>query len=488
MSEGRRVKEESKRERKNRRKPNLFWPLVALAYLIISIVFYVSVVKLNLLPVLYLSIFTAVIVTITLAIIVGLVKNHKTMKLNIICLFIAIVLSMGYIFVARYTFATGDFLNNVFQETVETEEYYVVVKKDGKFNKIEDVNGQDIYSFQLPEDAKQEVEGKTGSKFKTKNNLTDLANDLLKDKVKVICISSTQYEMLGEEVENFKDNTKILYSAKHELEKGSVKEENSKYTIENGTFNIYISGIDTAGSIKKVARSDANIVATVNMKKHEILLTSIPRDYYVTLHTYGKKDKLTHSGIYGINETVQTVEDLLDTDINYYVRVNFTTVIKLVDVLGGIDVYSDYAFKSSDSKYSYQKGINHINGDQALSFSRERHSFSAGDNQRVKNQQHVIEAILKKTLNSNTILTKYTSILSSLEGSFQTNIEQEEISKFVKNQLNGMPSWTTKNNALTGTGKNNPTYSMGSQLLYTMIPNEQSVQDAKQQIQTMLEK
>jgi len=318
--------------------------------------------------------------------------------------------------------------------------------------------------------------------------LTDLANDLLKDKVKVICISSTQYEMLGEEVENFKENTKILYSAKHELAKGSVKEENSKYTIENGIFNIYISGIDTEGSIKKVARSDANIIATVNMKKHEILLTSIPRDYYVTLHTYGKKDKLTHSGIYGINETVQTVEDLLDTDINYYLRVNFTTVIKLVDVLGGVDVQSDYAFKTNDGRYTFKKGTNHMNGEEALWFSRERYNVPGGDNQRVKDQQRVIEAILKKTLNSNTILTKYTSLLSSLEGSFQTNIEQEEISKFVKNQLNGMPSWTTKNNALTGTGKSNPTYSMGSQLLYTMIPNEESVADAKQQIKTMLEK
>ncbi len=483
MSEGRRLKEEPKKKIK---KPNIFLVIMALAYIIITVIFYISIVKLNLLPTLYFSIFTAIIVTLTLALALGIVKVHKTMKVNIICLIIAIVFSVAYIFVARYTFATGEFLNNVFQETSQIEEYYLIVRKNGKFNKIEDVKGQDIHIFQVPDDTKQEVENKTGSKFKTTSSLIDLANDLLKDKVKVILISSAQYDMLGEEVEDFKENTKILYSAKHELEKAEVKEETSKYTIENGVFNIYISGIDTAGSIKKVARSDANIIATVNTKTNEILLTSIPRDYYVTLHTYGKKDKLTHSGIYGINETVQTVEDLLDTDINYYVRVNFTTVIKLVDVLGGVDVQSEYNF--STMGHSFKKGINHVNGEQALAFSRERHSFAGGDNQRVKNQQHVIEAILKKTLNSNTILTKYTNILSSLEGSFQTNIEQEEISKFVKNQLNGMPSWTTKNNALTGTGKSNPTYSMGSQLLYTMIPNEESVADAKQQIKTMLEK
>ena len=143
--------------------------------------------------------------------------------------------------------------------------------------------------------------------------------------------------MLSEEIETFKDNTKIIYTVTHAVESAAtVGSANSNYTINKGVFNVYISGIDTSGTISNVSRSDANIIATVNTNTHEILLTSIPRDYYVTLHSKGAKDKLTHSGIYGINETVTTVEDLLDIDINYYVRVNFTTVIKLVDTLGGI--------------------------------------------------------------------------------------------------------------------------------------------------------
>src|SRR5699024_2898077 len=156
--------------------------------------------------------------------------------------------------------------------------------------------------------------------------------------------------------------------------------------------------------------------------------------------------------------------------------------IKLVDTLGGVDVYSDYDFTAQG--YSFKKGYNHVNGTQALAFSRERHSFANGDNKRVKNQQHVIEAIIKKVLNSNTILTKYTSILDSLEGSFQTNIKQDEISSL----LNNMSSWKITTNSLTGTGANSPTYSMGSQLLYVMVPNSSSVTSATQKIKELLEK
>lgn len=175
---------------------------------------------------------------------------------------------------------------------------------------------------------------------------------------------------------------------------------------------------------------------------------------------------------------------MLDTDINYYVRVNFTTVIKLVDKLGGIDVYSDYNF--SRDGYNFKKGYNHVNGAAALVFSRERYSFASGDNQRVKNQQHVIEAVMKKVLNSTTLLTKYTDILDSLKGSFQTNIAQDDISSLVKDQINNMSSWTIKSNSLTGTGASSSTYSMGSTKLYVMVPNSTSVTSAKEKIDEVL--
>lgn len=474
------------------KKLDAFLKVLAFIYVVITLIFYISVIKLDLLPGIYVTIFTIAEIFFTLAMVVGLVKNHKTPKLNIICLVIILLLSGVYIFVTNYTLATGDFLDTVFQETTQTEEYYLVVKKDSQYEKIEDIKNQAVYLFQAPDDAKQEVKNKVSINLKTQNSLTDLGKNLIDNKIKVIFISSVQYDILAEEIEGFKANTKILYTAKHEIKEAAKPTEDSGDNIKNGIFNVYISGIDTSGNISNVARSDANIIATINTKTHEVLLTSIPRDYYVTLHSYGAKDKLTHSGIYGVNETVKTVEDLLDIDINYYARVNFTTVIKLVDTLGGIDIQSDYSFSTVNDggtkTYTFNKGINHINGEEALAFSRERNSFADGDNQRVKNQQRVIEAIIKKVLNSNTLLTKYTNILNSLEGSFQTNIKQDEISTLVKGQLNDMSSWTIKNNSLTGTGANNTTYSMGSQLLYTMVPNATSVTDAKQKIKDIMEK
>lgn len=481
-----------KKKNKNNRNNKLdaFLKLIAFIYIVVTITFYISVIKLDLLPGLYVTIFTIAEIIFTLAMTVGLLKTHKTPTANIICLIIILLLSGIYVYVTNYTLATGSFLDSMFKETKETEEYYIVVEKDSSYTKIEDIKNQDVYLFQAEDDVKQEVKNKASVIYKEEESLTDLGNKLIQDKIKAIFVSSAQYNMLGDEIENFKNNTKILYTAKHEIKTSLTSNNaNSKNSIGSGIFNVYISGIDTSGKISNVARSDANILATVNTKTHEVLLTSIPRDYYVTLHTYGKKDKLTHSGIYGINETIGTVEDLLDIDINYYVRVNFTTVIKLVDTLDGIDVYSDYDFvANTPEKYHFNKGNNHLNGSRALAFSRERYSFKDGDGQRVKNQQKVIEAIMKKVLSSKTILTKYTSILNSLEGSFQTNIKQDEISNLVKGQLNNMSSWTIKTNSLTGTGANNPTYSMGSQKLYTMIPDATSVEEAKEEINTTMGK
>ena len=306
---------------KKENKVSILIKLIAFVYVVITLIFYISVVKMNLLPGIYITIFTIAEIIFTLAMVVGLVKKRKTPKLNIVCLVIILLLSGIYIYVTNYALATARFLDSVFQETAQIEEYYVVVKKDSQYEKIEDIKNQNVYLFQAPEDVQQEIRSKGITIVSTRNNLTDLGNNLINKKIEAIFISSVQYDILGEEIEEFKENTKILYTAKHEIRTTDKEEDKeSKYNVQNGTFNVYISGIDTEGSISNVARSDANIIATVNTKTHEVLLTSIPRDYYVTLHSYKAKDKLTHSGIYGVNETVTTVEDLLDIDINYYVR------------------------------------------------------------------------------------------------------------------------------------------------------------------------
>ena len=491
MSKGKRMKTEetaSIRRNKNKTAKLNFFKLVAFIYVVITIIFYISILKMNMLPGWVIAMFTIAEIIFTFAMVVGLIKKHRTYKLTVLCFIIVLLVSGIYIYVTRYVLATSNFLGEVLKEFAETEDYYIVVRKESSYSKIEDIANKDVYMFQVADDVKSKIANKVSITFNSKNNLTDIGNDLIQKNIDVILVSSTQYNMISEEIKDFKTDTKIIYTEKHELQT-STKTDNtaSKYSIKSGKFNVYISGIDTSGNISNVSRSDANILATVNTETHEVLLTSIPRDYYVTLHSYGAKDKLTHSGIYGVNETVKTVEDLLDTDINYYVRVNFTTVIKLVDKIGGIDVYSEYDFTSNAAKaFHYNKGYNHLNGEEALAFSRERYAFNSGDNQRVKNQQAVIEAVIKKVLNSTTLLTKYTDILDALKGSFQTNIAQDDISALVKDQINNMSSWSVKTNSLTGTGASSSTYSMGSTKLYVMVPSSTSVNDAKDKIDKML--
>lgn len=491
MSQGKRMKNNEqytiKRSKKRNRKLDTFFKIIAFIYVVITIIFYISILKMNLLPGWVVTIFTIAEIVFTLAMVIGLLKKHRTYKLTAFCFIIILFISGIYIYVTNYALATISFLGDVFQETKEFDEYYIIVRKDSSYAKIEDIKDKNVHFFQVEDDVKTKLTKQVSVTLVNQENLLNLGNKLLDKNVDVILTSATQYSMLGDEIKNFREDTKVLYTIKHEIQTNTkVEETGSKYSVKSGKFNVYISGIDTSGNIGNVSRSDANILMSINTDTHEALLTSIPRDYYVTLHSYGAKDKLTHSGIYGVNETVKTVEDLLDTDINYYVRVNFTTVIKLVDKLGGIDVYSDYSFTTSDRLYTFKKGYNHMNGEEALRFSRERYAFAGGDNQRVKNQQHVIEAVMKKVLNSTTLLTKYTDILDSLKGSFQTNIAQDDISSLVKDQINNMSSWTIKSNSLTGTGASSSTYSMGSTKLYVMVPNSTSVTSAKEKIDEVL--
>lgn len=475
----------------NGKKGMRFFKVVGIIFILLSILFLGYIISIDMLPIKYLGILGGVIFLITLIISLLIFKKKGSRFPNVIGIIFACFLVVGYGFVYKYLYQAFDFIDTISDSSLNTEveEFYVIVRADSTYEKIEDLKDEDIYTLEVTENidkVEEKVNEKVNANFKDIDNLDTLATNLLNEKIDIILISSSQYSIILEDNEEFKGETKIIYTITQEIEKEAenVKDETSKHQIENGIFNVYISGIDTSGNIRNVSRSDANIVVTVNTKTNDILLTSIPRDYYVTLHSKNAKDKLTHSGIYGINETVSTVEDLLGIDINYYVRVNFTTVVKLVDAIGGIDVNSDYAFTALG--YSFKKGTNHLNGSKALAFSRERHSFADGDVQRAKNQQKVINAIISKLTSSTTLLTQYSNILNSLSGNFQTNIEQDDISILVKEQLENMPSWNISTNTLIGTGSYNVTYSCGNQKLYVMLPNSQSVEDAKEKINEVM--
>ncbi|WP_105141316.1 LCP family protein [Streptococcus suis] len=257
--------------------------------------------------------------------------------------------------------------------------------------------------------------------------------------------------------------------------------------VSGDSFNIYISGIDTYGPISSVSRSDVNIIMTINRATHKILLTTTPRDSYVAIADGGQNqyDKLTHAGIYGVNASVHTLENLYGINISNYIRLNFTSFLQLIDLVGGIDVENTQEFTSGE--HTFPVGTVHLNAEQALIFVRERYSLANGDNDRGKNQEKVIAALIKK-LSSPENLRNYQAILNSLEGSIQTDISIETIIGLVNTQLEAGTQFTVESQALVGNGRTDlPSYAMPDSQLYMLEINQESLEQTKAAIQSVLD-
>ena len=273
------------------------------------------------------------------------------------------------------------------------------------------------------------------------------------------------------------------------LDNTSVKNDKKVASITREPFNVCITGMDVSGSIDEQGRSDVNMIVTVNPKTEQILMTSIPRDYEIYMPDKDMAmDKLTHTGFYSVDTTIGAEENLLDTKINYYVKVNFTTVEKFINAVDGVDVYSEYEFEPVKLKgWTVQKGWNHMSGEQALAFARERKSFIDGDNQRIKNQQAVFEAVIKKATSSRTMLLSYNKILSNLRDYFRMSFSSGELRSLLKLQLAKNPEWKIYKNTIIGGNGSMPTYSTGSAYAYVMTQDPESIENAKTLMNAVLE-
>ena len=269
----------------------------------------------------------------------------------------------------------------------------------------------------------------------------------------------------------------------------SVKNESAVADITKDPFNFIITGIDVDGTIDEEGRSDVNMVVTVNPKTNQILMTSIPRDYEIYMPDFDNAmDKLTHTGFYGVPTTIGAEEELLGIEVNYYVKVNFTTVERFIDAVGGVDVVSEYEFTPVKLKdWTVKEGLNHMNGKQALAFARERKAFLTGDHQRIKNQQLVFEALIKKATSSRTMILSYNKVLSSLRDYFEMSFSSRETRKLVKYQLAKDPNWKIFKNTVVGGDGSLPTYSTGGAYAYVMTQDPASIENAKTLINAVLE-
>lgn len=467
-----------KKIKNKNKKKNLISTILIGILLFVSIFLMGIITIMNFIPFKYLLLVFLLLGIIDFALVWCIKKGKKIVR--IITMIISLIILIVLLFISFNILKTNSILGNM-NLNYKTHNYSVLVLKDSGYSDISELDGKKLGYYDNKLDEPKEILFKIKEKISVDSvlysDLDETVDALMNKEVEMIVLEESYIKMLDEE-NNFSSLVKSIYNFKIKIE---VKDVSKDIDVTSEPFNIYLSGIDTFGEVSSVSRSDVNIVITVNPKTHQVLLTSIPRDTYVQLSgTTGYKDKLTHAGIYGVEKSISTIEELLDIEINYYFKVNFTSVIDIVDTLGGVNVYSEYGFTSMDG-YNYKKGYNYVNGEQALSFVRERKAFSLGDIQRGKNQQAMIEALIRKCI-SPSIINKYSSLLDSIDGKFATNMPVSRIMDFIKMQLDGNYNWTVTSNYISGEAEYNYTYSYPTQKLYVMIPDDDSILNAKELI------
>ena len=476
------MRSDRKRQEKERQKQNKngVYRTIAVIYSILAIAFMVMLLWLNVLPAKILYPVVGVLFLITLFIVpVMYSKKGKRRRKRGAAVF-AVILIILFGVGTYYINETMGFFNNITDVAKAKEDFYVVVKADSKYEEISQLAGKTIATSSTTDKAYAEARNKLKKEINAEydyiENSSDMIKDLLENKYSAVFISAASYETMKEGNDSIETGTRVIYTI-------SVTKESKRTAkhvdVTEESFNVLVSGLDTTGDIGTVSRSDVNMLVTVNPISHEVLLTSIPRDYYVTLAGKNSKDKLTHSGLYGIDETVSTVEKFMGVDINYYVKVNYSTITKLVDAMGGIDIDSPYGFTTHGMSlhYTFTKGYNHLDGPMALAYSRERQSWPDGDFRRNENQQLIIQAIIKKATGSTTVLTNYTDILESIEDNLSTDMSSRSIKALIKMQLKDMPEWTITKQAIKGDIGIKHCYALGANAS-VVLPDDAMIAEA----------
>lgn len=444
--------------------------IINIISILLIIILSICVIKLDMLPNKFLY---PLIILLLLIMVIGTIFIFKNKKYNIIFLVLFIILDIVSIIGIIYIDKTLNFMDVINVDLNEKEEYQLLTIN----NNNSSIKTIGIYASD--ENINKVLEYYRQYEIKKYTDITLLFEDLSDGKIDSVLVNENVNDLLEGDLSYLNLDLKIKDSRSILVSQETVPVK--VVDVTNTKFNVYICGGDKEGNIDRKMNTDVNMIMSVDPVNKKILLTSIPRDYYVTLATKNKKDKLTHAGYYGINESIKTIENLLDIEINYYIKTNFTSIKKIIDAIGGIDVYSDY--KLCTRNYCYNKGYNHMDGDKALVFARERYHYADGDIQRVKNQQNVVKGIFKKVTSSKTIISKYTNILDSLGGTLKTNLSDDSIRRIVKMQLNDMAEWKIESQNLVGTGKlTHETYTFPSLNLYVMVPNNKSLNSNRNKI------
>ena len=475
----------SKRARQGKTKILISWGLLAI-YALLAVFLLFLIFKYNMLAFRYLNIVVTVLIVALAILCFFLIWSKKVKNLTLILLLLGILINGTSLFAVSQFIGFTSRLNAT--SNYSNYSMSIAVLADSPIENISQVTS---------------VMGPTGT---DKDNIQQLMNDLkatqnkeltveesssylaaykslLAGDTKAIILNSVFENIIESEYPDYASKIKKIYT------KELTKTVETPKDVKGDSFNVYISGIDTYGPISSVSRSDVNIIMTVNRETKKILLTTTPRDSYVPIADGGnnQKDKLTHAGIYGVDASIHTLENLYGIDLNYYARLNFTSFLKLIDLLGGVDVHNDQDFTSLHGKFHFPVGNVHLDSEQALGFVRERYSLADGDRDRGRNQQKVIVAILQK-LTSTEALKNYDSIIKGLQDSIQTNMPLETMMNLVNAQLESGGTYKINSQDLKGTGRMDlPSYAMPESSLYMMEISDSSLESVKAAINDVME-
>ncbi|MDD6101749.1 MAG: LCP family protein [Clostridiales bacterium] len=422
----------------------------------------------------------------------------------------ALVISCLYLLGFMYLEKTRGTLNNISgQDSTQyiVSQMAVIVREEDDATRVDDILG-DLFGVQksVDYDNSRAMVEFINNHFKANistsiyDDYSQLATALLQKQVRAIIVEKSYVETMEEYEQGFAEGTRVLgefefTSAVPNVQlnnsnndSASMPERGDKIDVTKDYFTVYLSGIDTYGSINVKSRSDVNIVMVVNPKTHKILLVNIPRDAFVIIPGVSgdKYDKLTHAGTHGVKTSMATLENIYGIKLDYYLRVNFSSVEKFVDVLGGVDVESPIAFTSLHTKHHFKQGINHMDGKMALEFVRERYAFAAGDVQRGKNQMAMIRAVIDK-MKSPVMLMKFNDIMNAVNGNFQTDLTMDQLTSLVRMQLDEAPDWKIDTYTVETAGAFEYCYSYRGSKLYVGKINQASLKEASDRMKAVME-
>ena len=473
---------------------------IVLSILLVVASFYLlyQLIKINVLPTKLLFLITIIFVLLDAIFALLLCYYTRAIVSKIICVVIALVLIFGSCMGGYYISKTGSLLTNITNVTKHAKNTVsVVVKQSSDIKNKSQLNGLSVGTLRtigtqgsskvLKELSKDGIV-MNQSEY---DSLSAMLEAFYNGEVDSIIINeSSRSQILDmESYADFDNNTRVVYQTSYKVE--NTDKANAVTDITSKPFNVLISGSDTRGGFDENGRSDVIMVATINPKTSTILLTSVPRDFYVTTACdvadgcmQGALDKITHTGIHGTNTTKRTVEQLLGVEINYTFKVGFDTVTDLVDALGGVDVYVEPGYAVTNQYFSVHEGVNHLNGHDALEYARERYAYTEGDRQRTKNQQQVLMGIVNEATKPS-VITKYASIMDAMANTFSTTMSNEEISDLIKYQINNNPKWKMEQYMVDGTGDTLMCAELGD-AASVMVPDQSTVKMAKDKINAVL--